>query len=96
MIKDKSELQTALIDSVMACDLDCVRRLLLEGANPDVGLDEAQVTPLHFAAQNSDVNIVKELLRYGANSKAKTVPDGETPLDIACLYNHPAIIELLK
>ena len=53
MIKDKSELQTALIDSVMACDLDCVRRLLLEGANPDVGLDEAQVTPLHFAAQNS-------------------------------------------
>lgn len=41
-----------------------------------------QFTPLHDAAVNSHVQIVKLLLRYGADSKALTA-DGKTALELS-------------
>ena len=96
MVKETEKLQIALIDAVMGGNFRRVSELLRVGVDPNAVLDAANVTPLHFAAQNTDINIIKELLKHGANPVAKTVPDGETPLDIACLFNNFEVIRLLQ
>ena len=89
-------MQLDLIEAVIDGDFNRVCGLLRSGVNPNAVLDSANVTPLHFAAQNTKVNVIKELLKYGADLQAKTVPDGESPLDIARLFNHPDIIRSLQ
>ena len=44
--------------------------------------DEDCKTPLHYAAENGDAEIVKILLKYGADVNAKN-EHGFTPLDVA-------------
>ena len=53
------------------------------------------MTPLHFAAQSSDISILRELLAQGADFQAKTVPDGETPLDIARMHHQHGLVQIL-
>jgi ankyrin repeat protein len=52
-------------------------------------------TALHYAAINGDVELVKYLIKYGANVN-KATGDGSTPLYLAQLGKHEEIIKLLK
>ena len=84
-----------LIDAVVEGNVVLVKKLLAEGANPNLYLDEAQVTPLHHAAQNDAIDIALLLLEAGADINAKTSPEGTTPLDVAHLHQHTRMTNLL-
>ena len=85
-----------LIKAVIHKDTMLVRALLSAGENPNLCLDSAKLTPLHFAAQHNAINIVPLLITAGANIHATTFPDGQTPLDIAKLLGHQEMISLLE
>jgi ankyrin repeat protein len=72
-----------LIAVVLANDIEEVKNLLQQGADPNFSEDKAKITPLHFAAQNNFLEIAILLIAAGAMLDARTVPEGETPLDIA-------------
>jgi len=85
-----------LIEAVISNDTDTVKKLLSQGEDPDFCFDnEANITPLHFAAQENALEIAKLLIAAGANVHAETEPDGETPLDIARIHQSEGIIDLL-
>ena len=52
-------------------------------------------TPLHFAAQYGNVELVKLLLEAKADPTAKEFR-GKTPLDVAKERKHPDIVKLLE
>jgi ankyrin repeat protein len=61
---------------------DVVEFLLQHGANVDIEEAETCWTPLHFAAQNGELEICRRLLKHGADID-KTDEDQETPLHVA-------------
>ncbi|MGB6976775.1 MAG: ankyrin repeat domain-containing protein [Gammaproteobacteria bacterium] len=71
-----------LIDAVRANDVEQVKILLQEGADPNFCEDMSGITPLHFAAINNCLEIVLLLVAAGAKLNART-SEGERPLDIA-------------
>lgn len=91
--------------------LECVRLLLVAGADPNRGCDASGETPLHHALSTGDISrspLVKLLLDYGADPNRRTKPGirsynfwrdvrtrGETPLHRAAAYSTAAIIEML-
>ena len=87
--------QEALVDAIMQGDVAQVSALLDAGASPQLALDSANVTPLHFAAQGEDARIVAMLLERGASKQAKTHPDGQTPRDIALMHAHHDMLSML-
>jgi len=75
--------------------LDLLRK---KGANINAALQRKSAmgwTALHYAAINGDVELVKYLIKYGANVN-KATGDGSTPLYLAELGKHEEIIKLLK
>ena len=71
-----------------------VQRLLRLGVPVDfLGLDQGR-TPLHYAIENGQLEIVKELLKHDANVNATDTKDF-TPLQIAATKNNQETIELL-
>ena len=85
-----------LIDAINNGNVVQVKRLLQQGVVPRGGLDSANITPLHFAAQQGSVGVVKILLAAGADVTETTQPDGETAYDIARIYGHLDVMALLK
>jgi ankyrin repeat protein len=73
-------------------DLRTVEVLLARGA-PVNAPAEGGGTPLHSAAFNGNVPIVKSLLAHGANPHAAK-DDGKTPLDLAREQRHGDVLEL--
>ncbi|HWT05081.1 MAG TPA: ankyrin repeat domain-containing protein [Xanthomonadales bacterium] len=69
-----------LFAAVRAGDLDAVRRLLAEGANPR--LDDGRETPLHAAARRGPAALVEALIEGGA-FEWQTDRKGRLPLDVA-------------
>jgi peptide-methionine (S)-S-oxide reductase len=69
-----------ILASIRAGDLDAVRRLLAEGANPRVG--DGRETPLHAAARRGPLALVETLIAGGALAWETDVA-GRTPLDVA-------------
>jgi ankyrin repeat protein len=84
-----------LIDAIIENNIEMVKELLQNGADPNTYLDDAMVRPLHFAAQDNRVEIGQLLIARGADLGAYTYPEKLTPLDVAKLHGHDEFIELL-
>lgn len=84
-----------LIEAIVRKKYSKVKKLLEQGVNPNETLDEARLTPLHFAAQLGLLDICYLLIMWGANLNW-TTDDGLTPLDIALLHKHHEIVMLLS
>ena len=89
------ELMNALVDAIMNKDVDQANAALEQGVNPNDTLDEANVTPLHFAAQNGAMQIIPLLIHAGADVMAETEPDGYTAAEIAFIHGHEKCAQLL-
>ena len=95
-MKNKTDSEIAnLIDAINSLDMATVKRLLQGGVSPCGVLDSANVTPLHFAAQQNAIGIIRLLLSSGADRAAMTQPDGQTAFDIAKLHGHKEAMALL-
>lgn len=53
------------------------------------------ITPLHFAAHQGDIELVKMLASYGANLDTVIVNNGYTPLHWAVIQGHANVVEFL-
>lgn len=71
--------QTKLVEAIEARKIDDVRKLLYAGANPN-GREEhfGNASPLFFAVENGDLEVVKLLLKFGAD--VNLIADGDTPI----------------
>jgi len=67
-----------LLDAVCKRDVNLVRRLLAQGADPNAA-DEYGLAPLHVAAMLASPLLVELLLQHGADPNC-TTSHGETPL----------------
>ena len=79
--------------SIELCDL-----LRKKGANINAALSKQNAkgwTALHYASVNGDVELVKYLVKYGANVN-KSTGEGSTPLFLARLGNHEEVVQILK
>ncbi len=84
-----------LADAVINNDIEMARRFLEDGADPKEPIDETNLQPIHFAAQNASVEMAKLLITAGADVNAKTEPDEETALDIAKLHGHKDFVDFI-
>jgi uncharacterized protein len=73
---------------------EIVRLLIARGSPVDGRGSPAGHTPLHEAAFNGDLALVRVLLDAGADRSART-PEGDTPLDIATKHNRDEVVRLL-
>jgi ankyrin repeat protein len=84
-----------LIEAARENNMPDVRRLLRAGA--DVNASRYGRTPLIAAIFHGHVQVVKELLEYGADTEARENGNGWTHLHFACFNGHLAVvIELLS
>ncbi|XP_032036772.1 ankyrin repeat domain-containing protein 29 isoform X3 [Aythya fuligula] len=84
---------TALMVASYHGHIDCVRELVLQGA--DINLQrESGATALFFAAQQGHNDVVKFLFEFGASTEFKN-KDGGTALLAACQYGHAKVVETL-
>lgn len=89
----------ALIEAVINEDVQKVEQLLTTGSDPNATEDSDKVTPLHFVAQKASedaVQIARLLIKAGADVKAKTLPDGHTPLEVARLMSTDEMVAVLS
>lgn len=94
-MNSNQELTEELIDAVISNDVDTANELLSAGADPNAVLDDANVTPMHHAAQNNSLEVIPLLVTAGAEINPLTEPDGLSPLDIALLHKHTKIVQVL-
>ena len=74
---------------------DCVRLLLEKGANPDQINEQDGTFPLLMASHNNHADVIQLLLQYNATPD-KAHPEVGTALDIAKIFGHQEIIDLLE
>ncbi|MBN2689168.1 MAG: ankyrin repeat domain-containing protein [Gammaproteobacteria bacterium] len=84
-----------LVNAIMEHDLERVKELLDAGSDPNAEIDESRLRPMHFAAQENQIEIGELLIKAGADIYARTYPDEETPLEIATLHNNKEFVEML-
>ncbi|OCL09903.1 hypothetical protein AOQ84DRAFT_246552, partial [Glonium stellatum] len=84
---------TALHGAAIRYHTAAVEALLKAGANPNQA-DFNHITPLHSAAGNGNLEVIRILLDYNA-SKEVTDQGGETPLDWAVKAGHKECQDLL-
>ena len=84
-----------IIVAILQGEVERVRYLLNNGYNPNECLDEALVTPLHYAAQHNKIDIAMLLIESGANTYACTKDEHYTPLSLALLFGHMKLAQML-
>lgn len=99
LIKDanvnyKSEMGTALTAAVFRGNFDLSTKLLNREANPDIA-DLKGVTPLMYAAQFKNKDIIKLLLQFNADRSLKDI-SGKTAFEYAINSKDEEVINLLK
>lgn len=75
-------------------DITLVKKLIAEQANVNVQCYSDGATPLHCAAQDGYIEMVKIFLAAGAALNAR-LENGETPLCLAVGGNHPEVVKSL-
>jgi ankyrin repeat protein len=91
-------LQATLGVSSGKVPIEMCEYLRKNGANINAALSKQSAkgwTALHYASVNGDVELVKYLIKYGANVN-KSTDEGSTPLYLAKLGNHEAVIGVIK
>ncbi|XP_023386577.1 ankyrin repeat domain-containing protein 29 isoform X1 [Pteropus vampyrus] len=84
---------TLLMVASYAGHIDCVKELVLQGA--DINLQrESGTTALFFAAQQGHNDIVRFLFGFGASTEFRT-KDGGTALLAASQYGHVQVVDTL-
>ena len=84
----------ALVDAARQGDVEEIRSLLDDGADPSAARGDG-LTALHVAAQEGRVEIVKLLLDAGANLDAKSRIGDYTPLHVASEGAHGPVVGAL-
>jgi ankyrin repeat protein len=85
----------ALITAVKKADIETVRRLLQQGASPNISEADGS-TALHWAVEADDLEMTPLLLQAGADAK-RANRYGMTPLHLAAVNGNVALIrELLE
>ncbi|XP_044724055.1 ankyrin repeats (3 copies) domain-containing protein [Hirsutella rhossiliensis] len=84
----------ALNEAILGQDAECLRLLLMYGADPN-GTDRDGVSPLVAAAEKNFFSAAAALLKYGADPNMSTGPELETPLAIAAAANNVRFVHLL-
>merc|ERR1712070_559816 len=91
--------RTQLYVAVLNTNAHKVRKLLEDGANPNIE-DSDQWTPLHFAVKKGSRDIVQALLEHGADPSMKTkgnkIRPGKTALEMADNEEDEDILALLR
>ncbi len=82
-----------LVSAIRKKDVQAVRSLLKQRANPNAPLGDGS-TPLHWAAHVDDVAIADVLIRAGARTDAAN-DNGFTPLHLACINRSAPVVERL-
>lgn len=93
-VGDERYRQALLVGAAAGEDHDAVDFLLAHGAKVN-GLDNAHKTPLHWAAYQGDLDLVKRLLAKGADLQAKDML-GQSPLVLARKGKHPEVAAFLQ
>jgi ankyrin repeat protein len=81
--------------AVHAGHADVVRALLAAGARTSVRDTATEDTPLHVAAGQKDLEIVRLLLQHGAEARCRNL-EGQRAVDVALLRGHREIELLLR
>ena len=88
-----------LLQSVIDGNVEAIKQHLADGADVNVKDEARGLTPLHFATQNGQKEIVELLIADGAYVNAK-MNNGMTPLDCSALIppgsNKTEIVDLLR
>ncbi|KAH9520085.1 BRCA1-associated RING domain protein 1 [Bulinus truncatus] len=93
LMKRNAKGETLLQVATIEADLETVRKLLEEGANPNVK-DYAGWTPLHEAVNHGNADITELLIKHGASVNAPGL-NYDTPLHDAVSNYHKGCIQLL-
>src|SRR5262249_57937155 len=83
-----------LADAAMKGDLGTVRSLLVQKSDVNAAQPDG-MTALHWATHKNDLEMVRVLLRAGADVKRGTRIESITPLMMASESVNAAIVELL-
>jgi ankyrin repeat protein len=83
-----------MAEAILYGPLDCVKKLLEMGVDPNV-VDELGRAPLHLAAQAGYREVVKLLLDYGADPNLRD-GRGRTPLHYAVVRDNYIVMLLLE
>jgi len=85
--------KTALHFAATNGNLETVRFLLLNGANPMPKAPDLW-TPMHYAAENGHPDVIKTLLDYGANPDLQN-ETSQVPAHLAAIFLHPDSLQVL-
>jgi ankyrin repeat protein len=85
---------TALAAAVFKNRVEVAEKLLIAGANPNLG-DSNGTTPLHFAVMSQNEKLVALLIKNKAD-KFKMDKKGKSPLDYALMLKNKNIIDIFE
>lgn len=83
----------ALIEAVCTHQIEEVAQLLTDGTDPNGIIDEAALTPLHFAVSHESTESILLLLSVGANC-LQEYDDGESALEKAIQLNRKDAVKI--
>jgi ankyrin repeat protein len=86
-----------LRNTIVNGDISNAAALLRQGVDISESFEYCgqTITLLHSAATLGNVEMVKLLLAYNSNINAATMETGTTPLHVAVIKDHPAVVRLL-
>ena len=93
LLEAASDFELDLPNAAKRGDLDAVRALLEEGADPEDRMEDKS-SALHWAAVQGHYEIVEALLEAGADRNVRS-EDGGTPLHWSVFLGEPEMVELL-
>ena len=91
---DSPVADSPVADAAERGDLEAVRELLRQGADPNAAQNDG-MTALHWAAAENEAEIARTLLYAGATVRATTRLGGYTPLHLAGRAGHAEVAAIL-